>query len=40
MGCRAYSLDGYLVAILRYEGHDSLWRPEKVFSAVKDGEGS
>jgi tRNA pseudouridine55 synthase len=40
MGCRAYSLDGYLVAILRYEGHDSVWRPDKVFSAVKDGEGS
>jgi tRNA pseudouridine55 synthase len=40
MGCRAYSLDGYFVAILRYEGRDSLWRPDKVFSAVKDGEGS
>ncbi len=39
MGCRAYSLDGYLVAILRYEGRDSLWRPDKVFSPVKDGEG-
>ena len=31
--CRAYSLDGFLVAILRYEGGRSLWRPEKVFAA-------
>jgi tRNA pseudouridine55 synthase len=40
MGCRAYSLDGYFVAILRYEGRDSLWRPDKVFSPLKDEEGS
>ena len=31
--CRAYSLDGYLIAILRYEGGRSLWRPDKVFAA-------
>ena len=39
--CRAYSLEGFLVAILRYEGGRSLWRPEKVFAApegVKTGE--
>jgi hypothetical protein len=29
--CRAYSLDGFLVAILRYEGGHAMWRPEKVF---------
>ena len=40
MGCRAYSLDGYFVAILRYESHDSLWRPDKVFSGAKDEEDS
>jgi len=40
LGCRAYSLGGYLVAILRYEGDGRLWRPDKVFSAVEDGEGS
>jgi tRNA pseudouridine55 synthase len=40
MGCRAYSLDGNLVAILRYEGHSDLWRPDKVFAAVEDGRGS
>ena len=40
MGCRAYSLDGYLVAVLRYEGGGSLWRPDKVFSAAADSERS
>jgi tRNA pseudouridine55 synthase len=40
MGCRAYSLDGCFVAILRYESQDSLWRPDKVFSGATDGEGS
>jgi tRNA pseudouridine55 synthase len=34
--CRAYSLDGLLVALLRYEGEGFLWRPEKVFSAPSD----
>jgi tRNA pseudouridine55 synthase len=38
--CRAYSLGGHLVAVLRYEGHGGLWRPEKVFAAVEDGESS
>jgi tRNA pseudouridine55 synthase len=36
MGCRAYSLDGYFVAILRYEGQGRLWRPDKVFAAADD----
>jgi len=39
-GCRAYSLGGYLVAVLRYEGQGGLWRPEKVFATVEDGESS
>jgi len=39
MGCRAYSLSGYLVAVLRYEGRGGLWRPDKVFATVEDGEG-
>jgi len=30
---RAYSLDGYLVAVLRYLGEGSRWRPEKVFAS-------
>lgn len=29
--CRAYSEDGLLVALLRYDGDGSIWRPEKVF---------
>jgi tRNA pseudouridine55 synthase len=29
--CRAYSLDGRLIALLRYEGEGRIWRPEKVF---------
>ncbi len=33
--CRAYSLDGLLVALLRYEGGGSRWRPEKVFPRPK-----
>jgi hypothetical protein len=40
VGCRAYSLAGHLVAVLRYEGYGGLWRPEKVFAAVEDGESS
>jgi tRNA pseudouridine55 synthase len=40
MGCRAYSLDGYLVAILRYADGENLWRPDKVFSAAEGREGS
>ena len=40
MGCRAYSLDGCFVAVLRYEGRGSLWRPDKVFAAVEDNERS
>ena len=39
VGCRAYSLAGHLVAVLRYEGQGGLWRPEKVFAAVDDSEG-
>lgn len=30
--CRAYSLGGRLIALLRYEGEKGLWRPSKVFS--------
>lgn len=33
--CRAYSLDGLLIALLRYQGGGSLWRPEKVFPTPK-----
>ena len=40
MGCRAYSLGGDLVAILRYEGHEGVWRPDKVFAAAHGAEGS
>lgn len=40
MGCRAYSLDGCFVAILRYEGRGSLWRPDKVFAAEENKERS
>jgi hypothetical protein len=40
VGCRAYSLGGHLVAVLRYEGPGGLWRPEKVFAAVEDDESS
>jgi tRNA pseudouridine55 synthase len=40
MGCRAYSLDGYFVAVLRYEGRGALWRPDKVFAHAEDNEGS
>ncbi len=36
MPCRAYSLGGFLVAILRYEGGHALWRPEKVFAAPEE----
>ncbi|MCH7811265.1 MAG: tRNA pseudouridine(55) synthase TruB [Chloroflexi bacterium] len=31
--CRAYSLEGELLAILRYQG-DDCWRPEKVFAPL------
>jgi tRNA pseudouridine55 synthase len=34
--CRAYSSDGLLVALLRYEGDGFLWRPQKVFSAPSE----
>lgn len=34
--CRAYSLDGYLVAVLRYEGQGSQWQPDKVFASPAD----
>ena len=40
MGCRAYSLSGYFVAVLRYEGSSTLWRPDKVFAAAEDNERS
>jgi tRNA pseudouridine55 synthase len=36
MGCRAYTLDGHFVAVLRYEGPGTRWRPDKVFAAVED----
>ncbi len=39
-GCRAYSLHGRFVAVLRYEGHAGLWRPEKVFAAAEDAQAS
>lgn len=38
--CRAYSLDGYLVAVLRYQGEGSRWRPEKVFATPADASDS
>jgi tRNA pseudouridine55 synthase len=38
VACRAYSEGGEFVAVLRYEGHGGLWRPEKVFAAVGTGE--
>ena len=34
--CRAYSLDGHLVALLRYQGQGSQWQPEKVFASPAD----
>jgi tRNA pseudouridine55 synthase len=40
MSCRAYSLEGRLVAILRYQGTGSLWRPDKVFAPVEDDDDS
>lgn len=30
--CRAYSLDGYFIAVLRFVSDKKLWHPEKVFS--------
>jgi tRNA pseudouridine55 synthase len=33
--CRAYSLDGQLVALLRYQGNGTLWQPDKVFTSPK-----
>jgi len=36
--CRAYSLDGLLVALLRYQGDSFLWRPEKVFPSPEKPE--
>jgi len=30
--CRAYSLDGRLLALLRFKPENGLWQPEKVFS--------
>lgn len=32
--CRAYSSDGWLIAILRYEALTGLWHPEKVFPSL------
>jgi len=31
--CRAYSLDGRIIALLRFQPHKGLWKPEKVFSS-------
>ncbi len=33
--CRAYSLDGRLIALLRHQGNGTLWRPDKVFMTSK-----
>ena len=33
--CRAYSLDGRLLAVLRFNAERGLWQPEKVFSGGK-----
>jgi hypothetical protein len=40
VACRAYSLGGEFVGVLRYEGRGGLWRPEKVFAVVETTEGS
>ncbi|MBI4300896.1 MAG: hypothetical protein HY677_07140 [Chloroflexi bacterium] len=29
--CRAYSREGTMLALLRYDADSGLWRPEKVF---------
>jgi tRNA pseudouridine55 synthase len=34
--CRAYSLGGYLIAVLRYQGQSCLWQPAKVFAPPPD----
>ena len=31
--CRAYGGDGSLVAVLRFEANEGMWRPEKVFTS-------
>jgi tRNA pseudouridine55 synthase len=38
--CRAYSLDGYLIAVLRYLGQGDRWQPEKVFARADGAESS
>jgi tRNA pseudouridine55 synthase len=38
--CRAYSLDGYLIAVLRYLGQGGRWQPEKVFARADGVESS
>lgn len=40
VACRAYSLGGEFVGVLRFEGQGGLWRPEKVFAATGDNEDS
>ena len=34
--CRAYSLDGRFLAVLRFIPENGLWQPAKVFSASKE----
>ncbi|MFQ5879497.1 MAG: tRNA pseudouridine(55) synthase TruB [Dehalococcoidia bacterium] len=36
--CRAYSLDGHLIAVLRRDGYAGVWRPVKVLSPPRTGE--
>ena len=33
-GCRAYSIDGHFVALLRFQGPPNLWRPDMVFESA------
>ena len=35
--CRAYSLDGYLIAVLHFIPEKKLWHPERVFSPSRTG---
>ena len=32
--CRAYSIDGCFLAVLRFSTESGLWQPEKVFSTA------
>jgi tRNA pseudouridine55 synthase len=35
--CRAYNLDGYLIAVLHFITEKKLWHPEKVFNPSRSG---